>query len=135
LGFVQTYFLPTRPNSTRRDNLLSFQIIGSIFCIFFLIRADFFLLHRQTHVLFYPGSSGPLAVVKAGAQAAPAKANMNILIDPLERASKQALQRCRLQQLYLLLLQQARRRWPGRRAGGNTDYNTCKYSEQYFTVL
>jgi hypothetical protein len=57
--------------------------------------ADFFLLHRQTHVLFHRSSSGPLAVVEAGAPAAPAKANMNDFIDPLERGSKSALLRCR----------------------------------------
>jgi hypothetical protein len=77
--------------------------------------ADFFLLHRQTNVLFQSSSSGPLAVVEVGAPAAQAKANMNNFIDPLERASTQELQP--LQHLCLLMLQahqrRARLRWPG----------------------
>jgi hypothetical protein len=44
--------------------------------------ADFFVLHRQTHVLFHRSSSRPLAVVEAGSPAAPAQANMNNVIDP-----------------------------------------------------
>ncbi len=56
--------------------------------------ADFFLLHRQTHVLFHRSSSGPLAVVEAGAQATPSKANMNNFIDPIKRASTPALLCC-----------------------------------------
>ena len=57
--------------------------------------ADFFLLYRQTHVLFHRSSSGrPLAVVEAGAPATPSKANMNNFIDPIERASTPALLCC-----------------------------------------
>ena len=57
--------------------------------------ADFFLLYRQTHVLFHRSNSGrPLAVVEAGAPATPSKANMNNLIDPIERASTPALLCC-----------------------------------------
>jgi hypothetical protein len=78
--------------------------------------ADFFLLHRQTHVLFHQSSSGPLAVVEAGAPATQSKANMNNFIDPIERALTPA----QLQQLCLLLLLARRRRacWrlSGRRA-------------------
>jgi hypothetical protein len=50
--------------------------------------------YSQTHVLFHRSSSGPLAVVEAGAPAAQSKANMNNFIDPFERASTLALLCC-----------------------------------------